>query len=306
MQARSPASDRFRRLPAPVRGALWMMVSAACFSVMSAAVRHLSAELSPFEITFLRNLFGLVIVLPFVLRTGQPLFRTRHWPLYVARAAIGLVAMWAWYYAVSITPLAEAVALNFTVPLFTIPAAILILREKVGIRRWGATLVGFLGVLIILQPGSVALSLGGLLAITAAAFFAFSLILVKILTRTESPAAIVFYMNLIMTPMVLGPAILVWETPSWVQLGWLAIIGAVGTLGHISLVRAFAATEATVVVPFDFMRLPFAALIAYFAFGEVPQVWTWIGAAVIIAGTVYITHRESRLKRAPPPADLLS
>ena len=161
-------------------------------------------------------------------------------------------------------------------------------------------MVGFAGVLIVLQPGAETLSVGGLLAIFAALLFAVSMALVRMLARTESPLAIVFYMNLIMTPLSLGPALWWWETPTLEQLGWLLGIGCVLTLAHFSMARALSIMEATAVVPLDFTRLPFAVMIGWFAFGEFPGVWTWVGAVFIVASAVYIARREAHLARRRP------
>ena len=210
--------------------------------------------------------------------------------------------MWAWYSALQITPLAEAITLNFTVSLWMIPVAILMLGERVGPRRWIATIVGFAGVLIVLQPGAETLSAGGLLAIFAALLFAISMALVRLLARSESPLAIVFYMNLIMTPISLGPALWWWEMPTLEQLGWLLGIGCILTIAHFSMARALSIMEATAIVPLDFTRLPFAVLIGWFAFAEFPDIWTWVGAVFIVASAVYIARREALLGKRRPGA----
>ena len=191
-----------------------------------------------------------------------------------------------------------ATTLNFTMALWMIPVAILLLGEKVGVRRWGATIVGFCGVLIVMQPGAQTVGLGSLLAIFAALLFAISMALVRLLTRTERPIAIVFYMNLLMVPLSLGPAVAFWTMPDATQLGWLFLIGLLSTFAHFGMARALSLVEASSVVPLDFTRLPFAAAIGYFAFGEVPDVWLWPGAALIAASAVYIARREAQLQRA--------
>jgi len=281
-------------------GVLLMVFTCACFAGMSAAIRHVSAEIPVFEIAFIRNAIGTLILVPFMARSGFGSFNLRRFRLFAVRAGIGVFAMWAWYSALQMTPLAEAITLNFTVSLWMIPVAILMLGERVGARRWIATVVGFAGVLIVLQPGAETLSVGGLLAIFAALLFAVSMALVRMLARTESPLAIVFYMNLIMTPLSLGPALWWWETPTLEQLGWLLGIGCVLTLAHFSMARALSIMEATAVVPLDFTRLPFAVMIGWFAFGEFPGVWTWVGAVFIVASAVYIAHREAYLTRRRP------
>ncbi len=300
MKFSGPPSKGSNLLRPPVEAALLMIFTCACFSGMSAVIRDLSSELSPFQIAFFRNAIGLVFLLPVMWRLG---FKIPHGPVlksYGVRAAIGVCAMWTWYSALSITPLAEAITLNFTVALWMIPVAILLLGERVGLRRWGATLVGFSGVLIVMQPGSEMVSLGSLLAIFAALLFAISMALVRILARTERPIAIVFYMNVIMTPFSLGPAIYFWETPELPQWGWLFFIGLIATVAHFGMARALSIVEASSVVPLDFTRLPFAAAIGYFAFGEVPSVWIWPGAALIMASAIYIARREARLQSIIP------
>ena len=280
-------------------GVLLMIFTCACFAGMSAAIRHVSADISVFQIAFIRNAIGTLILVPFMLRIGFGSFDLRRFRLFAVRSGIGVLAMWAWYSALQITPLAEAITLNFTVSLWMIPVAILMLGERVGPRRWIATVVGFAGVLIVLQPGAETFTIGGVLAIFAALLFATSMALVRLLARSESPLAIVFYMNLIMTPISLGPALWWWQTPTMEQLGWLLGIGCVLTIAHFSMARALSIMEATAVVPLDFTRLPFAVAIGWFAFGEFPGVWTWVGAVFIVASAVYIARREALLARRP-------
>ncbi len=283
-------------------GVLLMVFTCACFAGMSAAIRHISAEVSVFQIAFIRNGIGTLILVPFMFRIGFGSFELGRFKLFAVRAGIGVFAMWAWYSALQITPLAEAITLNFTVSLWMIPVAILMLGERVGPRRWVATVVGFAGVLIVLQPGADTISIGGLLAIFAALMFATSMALVRLLARSESPLAIVFYMNLIMTPISLGPALWWWQMPTMEQLGWLLGIGCVLTIAHFSMARALSIMEATAIVPLDFTRLPFAVAIGWFAFGEFPGIWTWVGAVFIVASAVYIARREALLAGRRPTA----
>ena len=307
MISTEPPADGAGYLRPPVEAALLMIFTCACFAGMSAVIRDLSSEISPFQIAFFRNAIGLIFLVPLMWRLGFEIPRGPVLKAYGIRAVIGICAMWVWYSALSITPLAEAITLNFTVALWMIPVAILLLREKVGMRRWGATVVGFGGVLIVMQPGADTVNLGSLLAILAALLFAISMALVRILARTQRPIAIVFYMNLVMTPLSLGPAIAVWTTPDLTQLGWLFFIGLLATFAHFGMARALSLVEASSVIPLDFTRLPFAAAIGYFAFGEVPDVWIWPGAALIVASAIYIARREARLQRptttaSPGPA----
>src|SRR5690606_21797998 len=187
--------------------------------------------------------------------------------------------------------------------IFSTIGAALILGEVVRLRRWTAIAIGFLGTVVILRPGVDALTLGSILALVNALFMAASTLMIKSLSRPEPPETIVMYMAVFLTPMSLIPALFVWETPSLGMMGWLLLLAASGTIGHILMTRAFAAADVTVVLPFDSGRLPFTAMIAFRAFGRVPSAWTWVGGAVILASTFYVARRESvraRQARARP------
>lgn len=283
-------------LPAPVRGALWMCAAATAFALMITLVRHLTDGLHPLQVVFFRTAFGLLAMLPWLLRQGVGVMRTSRLRLHLLRALIGIFAMVGWFTTLSLMPLAEATALSFTAPIFTSVLAVLLLGEAMRARRWSATALGFLGAAIILRPGAGTLQPAALLAIVTAAVWASSTILVKVMARTESAGAITTYMVLLTTPMTLAAALFVWQNPSLGQLGWAALLGAAGSTGHFCMSRALATADATVVAPLDYLRLPIVALIAFIAFGEVPGVWVWLGGAVIAASSVYIAQREARTK----------
>lgn len=285
--------------PAPLRGAAWMLLAAAAFAVMTALVRVMGTTMHPFEIAFWRNLYGLLFMAPWIARVGFVALRTRRIGGYTLRAACGLSAMLLWFWAITVMPLDEAVALSFTAPLFASVAAVVFLGERMGMRRTGALLAGFAGTLVILRPGVQAIGQPALLVLAASLFIAISITMVKTLSRSESPAAIVTWMGVFMTPMSLIPAAFVWTWPTLDETLMLIVMGAFATVGQVAMTRAYAVTDATVVLPFDYARLPFAAAIAYVAFAERPDEWTWAGAAIIAGSTVYIAHRESRLARRP-------
>ena len=280
-----------------------MIGAGANFAIMIVIVRHVSAEQHPFEIAFFRNMFGLAFMLPWIMRTGWKGLRTKRFRLHLFRALIGLSAMLCFFTAISLIPVAEVTALTFTAPLFATVGAVLVFGEKVRLRRWTATAIGFVGALVILRPGSAMLTPAALTALASAAFMAVAILSVKALSRTENPNAIVLYMGLLLTPLSLVGALFVWTTPAPETWPWLVVMGLTATLGQLLMTRAFATAEASAVLPFDFARLIFVAIFGFLLFGERPDLWTWIGAAVIIAATVYIAHREARLgKGAPPPA----
>jgi drug/metabolite transporter (DMT)-like permease len=198
----------------------------------------------------------------------------------------------------ALMPVAEATALSFTSPLFATVAAALLLGEIVRLRRWTATILGFVGAMVVIRPGFGAFDWAHVLVLASAALGGWNAITVKQLTRTDNPNVIVLYMTIYLAPMSLIPALFVWQWPSWHALGLVFLLGVCATIGHQSFTRALAACEASYVLPFDFARLPMVAFIAYLAFGEVPDIWTWIGGGIIVAATVYIARREAQLARA--------
>ncbi len=290
-------NQRIPALSAPLQGALYMTAAAFCFSIMNYLIRFVAEELDPMQIAFFRNLFALAFMLPWLARVGFKGLATRRLRVHVWRAVLGLAAMVCWFYSIALLPLADAVSLNFTVPMFATAGAALFLGETVRARRWTATAVGFLGVLVILRPGFTEMTVLMGLPVLAAAFMAVSSLLVKSLSETESASAVVFYMNLILTPLSLVFAVFVWRWPSGEALGLMALLGMLAAIAHIALTRAYAKADASAVMPFDYTRLPFVAAIGFIAFGEVPDSWTWIGAGIIAASAIYIAQREGRIAR---------
>jgi drug/metabolite transporter (DMT)-like permease len=288
---------RWLQLSGNVRGALWMLASGVGFSVMAVGIKLLGHRLENFQIGFFRVVIGFLAILPFVAAGGGlARQRTRHAGVHFVRAVFGLVAMYCSYYAIARMPLADYTGLSFTKPLFATLLAIVILGETVRWRRWTATLVGFLGVLIMVRPGAGTIQPAALAALTDSFSVAFLVTLVKRLPATETPLTMLFYFGLFATVLSLGPAIYAWQWPT--ALEWLLLIG-VGVLGALSQmfwIRAFRAGEASAVAPFDYMRLPMAATMGFIGFSELPTLWTFIGAAVIVASTLYIAHREAQLR----------
>jgi drug/metabolite transporter (DMT)-like permease len=279
------------------KGALYMTAAAFLFAVMNTLVRWVSAEIPPLEIAFFRNFFAFISMLPWMITKGFAGLRTSRLGLHMVRAVFGVLAMSFWFTAISIVPLANAIALNFTMPFFIVAGAAVFLGEKVGLRRWSAIGVGFVGMLVILRPGITEVSPVMALPIAAAVFMAVSALLLKHMSSTESAGTSVLYMNLLMMPLSLVPAMFVWIWPQWDVLLQLAVLGFLAMLAHLALARSYAEADISAIMPFDYARLPFIALFAFVMFGEVAEIWTWIGAAIIAASALYIAMRESFLAR---------
>jgi drug/metabolite transporter (DMT)-like permease len=284
--------------PPAIEAALLMVVGAACVALQNGMIRVVSAEIHTFEIVFFRNLFGLAAMLPFLGGVGLGMFRARHPGQLLLMSVWHLLGMLGFFLAIVYLPLAEVIALAFSKPLFATVGAALILREVVRARRWSAVALGFAGVLIVLQPGAQAISPYAVLVLLGALMGAITSLMIKRLTATEAISTIVWYQALFATVLALPLCLLHWRMPD--PMGWLLLIaiGALGTVSWLTATRAFFLIDASAVVPFEFLRLPFAALVAYLWFAEVPSVWTWLGGALIFGTSIYIAQREARLARA--------
>lgn len=274
-----------------------MLIGGFCAVMMNVLIRFAAYRLHPFEVTFFRCLFSLFVMLPFIIRSGPSILATPKVGFYTLRAVVGLISMLSWFYGITIVPLAIATAVNFTAPLFATMAAALVLHEDVRLRRWAAVVIGFLGVLVIMRPGRESLDAMLLLILLSAASSAMNNITVKYLVRTERPNTIVALFSVYLTPLSLIPALFVWEWPDLKSLGALIGLGIIGTLAHLSVARAYLAADASACAPYEFVRLPYAALIGYLLFGEVSDGWTWVGAAIIAGAAIYVAHREAKLAR---------
>ena len=214
-----------------LRGIGLMFVSTFFFAAMHGSIRYLSASIHPFEIALFRNVFAMVVVLPWFWRYGIAPLRTRRFGLHALRALFNIMAMLSFFYALSVTPLSEVTALGFTAPIFATVLAALLLREVVRARRWCAIAIGFLGTLVILRPGFEAIGVGQVLVLFSSMIWACALLVIKTLGRTDSSVTIISYMALLMIPLTLIPAAFVWRWPDGVELLWLILVGVLGGAG---------------------------------------------------------------------------
>ncbi len=280
------------------RGALFMVCATACWAAMMVLVRMLTGDYSAFEILFFRNLVALMLLGPIIAHAGIGVLRTRRPGLHVLRAALSYLGMLGLFYGIARLAVADVVALSFTQPLFIVVLAALILKEGVGLARWRATLLGFIGVLIIVRPGFAEIGLATVVVIVSALLYGGSNVCIKALMRTDTPFQAVVYVNLLMLPMSLIPTVFFWTTPGWTDLALMAGVGVTGTAAVYMLTRAYAAADASAVVPYDFLRLPFTATAAYVMFNETVDVWTLAGAAVIFGSSYALVRIESRRQPA--------
>jgi drug/metabolite transporter (DMT)-like permease len=280
-----------------LRAALLMLGSTVFFGLMAVAIKLASATLHTFEIAFFRNFFGLIAALPLLWRHGPDLLHTTQLPRYVFRCMIGIVSMMAGFWAIGHLPLAQAVALSYSTPIFVTIAAVLFLHEQVRARRWAAVALGFVGVMIIVRPGSDSFSAGTLVALAAAVLSGIVSIQIKQLSKVEPADRIVFYTTLLWVPMSLLPALTVWEWPHGIAWLWVVAAGFLGTSGHMLWTRALKLGDVSALTPISFMQLPIVALAGWLLFQERLDRWTALGAGVIFAANAYIAHREAQLAR---------
>ena len=290
------------RISTPARAIAYMAIAAALFVAMHTIVRGMAGELHPFEIAFFRAFLGLFVLLPIVMRDRFASLRTTKIKLHAWRGVLNAGAMLSFFYGLSITPLAQVTALGFSAPLFATVLAVIFLGEVVRVRRWAAIAIGFVGTLVILRPGVIEIGIGPILIVGSAAIWSVALMVIKVMTRTDSSITISLYASLFLSPIVFAAAIPFWEMPSWEQLARMFVLAAFGTAAQTLMNQSLKLADASVVLPVDFTKLIWAAMLGFLFFGEVPDVYTYIGGAMIFASTTYIAIREARLKRAATAA----
>lgn len=295
----TPAKRQDRTLA----GVGWMLITGLLFVCVTGIVRHIGSDLPSVEAAFLRYVFGLVLILPALLRLISWRPTGRQWSVFAIRGLFHGGGVLLWFYAMARIPIAEVTAIGYTAPIFVTIGAAFFLGERFQARRIGAVLAAFVGALIILRPGFQELSVGQLAQLTAAPLFAASFLMAKKLTDDTDPAMVVAMLSLFCTLVLLPGAIIHWQDPSWSEVGWLALTAVFATAGHYTMMRAFACAPITVTQPVQFLQLVWAALLGMTLFGEPLDPYVLIGGGVIVASATYISHREmvvARKARTPP------
>ena len=283
--------------PPVLRGILLMCIATVFFSTMHVLVRYVARDVPPLQIAFLRNIFGVIVFAPLLMSSGLAFLRTRRIGLHAVRGVLNSVAMLMFFTGLAMTPVARVTALAFSAPIFTAVLSVIFLGERFRLRRWLAIVAGFAGTLIILRPGMIPADLGSILVVSSALVWAVTMIVIKVLSRTDSSFAITAYMNIFLSIFSLGPALWVWVTPPPDMWVWLVAIGILGTIAQLALSQALKETEPTAVMPFDFLKLVWATLLGLWVFGELPDLYTWIGALVVFASGFFIAYREHQERR---------
>jgi drug/metabolite transporter (DMT)-like permease len=268
------------------RAGLWMMGALASFTMMALAGRELSAELSLFEILFLRSIFCFLILLLILWRTGSWPVRTRRPGLHIFRNSIHYGASYCWYVGIVSIPLTEVFSIEFTAPIWTAVLASIFLSEPVTKARVAAITLGFLGIMVILRPGLAVVDPAALAVLVAAIGYAATYVITKHLTGDDSPLVILFYMNVVQMVIGLVPTILTWTVPSPHLWPWVLVVGISGLTSHYCIARAMRLADATVVAPLDFLRLPLIAVVGYLLYDEPLSLYVLAGALLVVAGNM--------------------
>ncbi|MBS0522925.1 MAG: DMT family transporter [Proteobacteria bacterium] len=298
---------RWQALPPNLRGILWSGLAGILFALLNVFTLIPAQHLNPFVMAFLRYLFGTLFLVPIVLRLGaHRTMRTHRLPLHLFRGGIHACGMFLWFIGLPLTTLASITALGFTGPIFVTIGAALFLGEDVRLRRWIAVAVGFAGAMIIIRPGIGDLGLGAIVILISTPIFSASNLISKGLARTESAPTIVVWQNITISLAAFPVALWFWQTPQWADLLWFVAAGLCGTLGHMCQQNGYQLADITLLQPIGFLSLLWNALLGYFLFFQQPDVWTFVGAAVIFASAMYISHREAvrraKVKSAVGPA----
>lgn len=280
-----------------VKGMAWMLVTTVLFVGVTGIVRHLGSDMSAPQAAFIRYAFGILLMIPFLLRIKARQLITPRMGYHALRGLVHGIGVMLWFFAMARIPIAEVTALSYTTPIFVTIGAAIFLGERFRARRMIAVLIGLVGTLVIVRPGFATVELGTLAQLASAPLFAVSMLVSKKLTETEESTTIVALMAVFVTLTLLPFAIASWRTPTLEELAWLFATASLATAGHYTLTRAYQAAEITMTQPISFLQLVWAALLGYYVFAETPDIWTTAGALIIVASATYIAHREAQLSR---------
>ncbi len=273
-----------------VRGILWMLLAVTTLTTMFVIIKEMATELPVFVVAIARTFFALCMLFPWLCKVGLPGVRSNRLRLHFLRSFCGIAAFVCVVFALEHLILADAMVLAFTSPFWSILIGAIVLKEIIRGRRIIATIVGFGGVVMIIKP-HIGIEPAMLLALLSALLTSTAMISMKSLSSSEPPTRIVFYFMLFGTLILVPPAAIAWETPTLFQTMWLLVAGVLGAAGQDFLARAYDAGEVSIVAPFDFMRLPVAALLGYLVFSELPDPWSIAGTLTIIAAAIYLLRR---------------
>ncbi len=288
------ATARWEAMDAVRRGVLLFSLGSATLVVMATLVKYLGSRLPAMEILFFRSFIGLLFVLPLFARDPMEPFRTKRPLMHLLRGATGAIGNACFFWTLTHLLLADAMALQFSRPLFMIPLALIFLGEVAGWRRTSVTIIGFLGILLYARPFTVGFDPGAFIGAAGALTGGLVLIWIKRLAQTEPTRVIMFYYAFWNAVFAFIPAAILWVTPSLTELAFLILIGFLGISGQTLMTVGISQADATVLVPLDYSRIVYSAVLGYLLFGELPGLWSLAGMALIVTSSLYLVLTEKR------------
>lgn len=276
------------------------LISTLSAAIMVSGIKILSNDLNPFILVFYRCFFGVIIIVPFLFFQKFNDLKTKNIKLQFLRCSINIYSMISWFIAIGTLQLEKAAAIGFTTPLFTTLLAIIFLGEVIRFHRITALIIGFIGILVVIRPGFIAIEPGVLWLLSAALSFSFVLIIVKKLTKQDTSLTTAFYHMLFLTPPTFLISLFYWESISFNHFMILCVVAIAGFITQVTSNQSLKMSDTSFVMPLQFTNLIWLSFIGYALFSELPNLWTWIGGSIIFSSVIYITFRESIVKKDDP------
>jgi len=278
--------------------AIFLIITSVFFgTVMLSFLKIAQEDVNVYVAGFFRFFLGLIIILPYIIKKKDLVLKTNHLKQHFLRAILGLPAMLLYFSALVLLPIEKLTAISFVVPLIVTILAVFFLREKIYIYRTLALMLGFSGMLVIIRPGFVDISIGVYMVLFSALLWSINIIITKKISKDDSAITILAYQSIFMSLLSFFIVIFFWEMPSLKTFIYLVLAAMCGTVLHLTLNHAFKLVDVSMTQPYSFLNLVFASIIGYFVFDEIPDFYTWIGALIIFTGVLIISYREMKLDK---------
>ena len=278
--------------------AIFLIIISVFFgTVMLSFLKIAQEDVNVYVAGFFRFFLGLVIILPYVIKNKDAVLKTTHLKKHILRAILGLPAMLLYFSALVLLPIEKLTAISFVVPLIVTILAVFFLGEKIYIYRTLALILGFSGMLVIIRPGFVEISIGVYMVLFSALLWSINIIITKKISKDDSAITILAYQSIFMSLLSFFIVLFFWEMPSLKTFIYLILAAMCGTVLHLALNHAFKLVDVSMTQPYSFLNLVFASIIGYFVFNETPDLYTWVGALIIFVGVLIISYREMKLDK---------
>ena len=278
--------------------AIFLIITSVFFgTVMLSFLKIAQEDVNVYVAGFFRFFLGLIIILPYIIKNKDAVLKTTHLKQHFLRAILGLPAMLIYFSALVLLPIEKLTAISFVVPLIVTILAVFFLGEKIYIYRTLALILGFSGMLVIIRPGFVDISIGVYMVLFSALLWSINIIITKKISKDDSAITILAYQSIFMSLLSFFIVLFFWEMPSLKTFVYLILAAMCGTVLHLTLNHAFKLVDVSMTQPYSFLNLVFASIIGYFVFDEIPDLYTWIGALIIFTGVLIISYREMKLDK---------